>query len=185
VWHLVYEYIGGIRLVCSTLFQLSPCPHVLTLVQMYGPSMMPTLAQEGEVCVEYTLGFQLRGLRSLERGQLITFYSPLDPSRMVVKRLAGLPGDIMCVDPTGQKAPSDQHVVVPANHLWVIGDNAAWSRDSREYGPVPVKLMRGTIVARVWMDSLCFWTANADVRLGQIWPPRSICVFGNSCSPID
>jgi inner membrane protease subunit 1 len=60
-----------------------------------------------------------------------------------------LPGDVICVDPTGQLAPSTEHVVVPKGHIWVSGDNAADSRDSRLYGPVPMALIHGRLFARV------------------------------------
>jgi mitochondrial inner membrane protease subunit 1 len=111
--------------------------------------MLPTMSSSGEVCLEYTLGHRVRGPSALERGQLVTFVSPLDPARIVCKRLVGLPGDVVCVDPTGSKAPTGEHVVIPRDHVWVMGDNAAMSRDSRDYGPVHVSLVRGTLVARV------------------------------------
>jgi inner membrane protease subunit 1 len=104
---------------------------------------------EGELCIEYTLPYRL-GLRKPQRGDLITLTSPIDPTRVICKRVLGLEGDVVCVDPTGLKAPSDQHVIVPRGHLWIIGDNAAVSRDSRDYGPVSASLIRGTIWARIY-----------------------------------
>jgi mitochondrial inner membrane protease subunit 1 len=115
---------------------------------MYGPSMLPTMPGEGEIVLEWCLSHRLN-LSRIERGELITFASPLEPGRNVCKRVVGLPGDIVCVDPSGLLAPSTEHVVVPRGHVWVMGENAACSRDSREYGPVSMALIRGTIVARV------------------------------------
>ncbi|KAI0307838.1 LexA/Signal peptidase [Multifurca ochricompacta] len=128
--HLVLNYVGSIQLVS-------------------GPSMLPTMAQEGEAVIENRLSFRLNP-DSLKRGDLVTFESPLTPGRLVCKRLLGLPGDIICVDPTGLKAPSSEHVVVPKGHIWLMGDNAVFSRDSRDYGPVPLSLVRGTLWARVY-----------------------------------
>ena len=34
-------------------------------------------------------------------------------------------------------------VRVPRGHVWLQGDNQSISRDSREYGPVPLALLRG------------------------------------------
>ena len=48
-----------------------------------------------------------------------------------------------------REAPEDM-LQVPQGHMWVEGDNAPWSRDSREYGPVPLGLVRGKVVARIW-----------------------------------
>lgn len=120
-----------------------------TFLQMSGPSMLPTFGVNGEGAIEEFLTKKFSPSTLFTRGTLLTFHSPLDPDRYVCKRLIGLPGDVICVDPTGQYCPSDQHVVVPKGHVWVIGDNAAYSRDSRTYGPVPMGLIRGRIVARV------------------------------------
>ena len=110
--------------------------------------MLPTISVEGELVFTNKLVCRLFPER-LSRGDIVTYVSPLDPQRVVCKRILGLPGDTICVDPTGEKAPSTEHVIVPAGHFWVGGDNAAWSRDSRYYGPVPIALMKGRLVAKV------------------------------------
>jgi inner membrane protease subunit 1 len=115
---------------------------------MSGLSMLPTMSVDGEIAVESIISYRLWP-NSLARGDLVTLVSPLDPSRIICKRILGVPGDIVCVDPTGVKAPSTEHVVVPRNHLWLIGDNATAARDSRDYGPVSMALIRGKLVARV------------------------------------
>lgn len=111
--------------------------------------MLPTMSTHGEAILENRFSFFRHGAASLHRGSMITFHSPLSPSRVVCKRIIGLPGDIVCVDPTGLKAPSTEHAVVPKGHIWVAGDNASWSTDSRDYGPVPMGLVRGHMFARV------------------------------------
>ncbi|KAF8898530.1 peptidase S24/S26A/S26B/S26C [Infundibulicybe gibba] len=127
--HLFAEYIGRPSL-------------------MAGPSMLPTIANEGEVVIEDRLTLRLDP-KSISRGDLITLKSPLDPTRIICKRVLGLPGDTICVDPTGEKAPSTEHVLVPNGHVWIIGDNAAFSRDSRDYGPVSMGLIQSKVFARV------------------------------------
>jgi signal peptidase I len=115
--------------------------------------MLPTMALDGEAVIENRLSFRLNP-GCLKRGDLVTFESPLTPGRFVCKRLLGLPGDIVCVDPTGLKVSSSEHVIVPKGHIWLMGDNASLSRDSRDYGPVPLSLIRGTIWARVRLANL-------------------------------
>jgi len=110
--------------------------------------MLPTMSAQGELVLDNKLVCRLFPER-LTRGDIVTFVSPLDPQRVVCKRILGLPGDTICVDPTGEKAPSTEHVIIPAGHFWVAGDNAAWSRDSRDYGPVPMALLKGRLVAKV------------------------------------
>ena len=109
--------------------------------------MLPTMEESGEAVIENRLSYR-RNPQSLKRGDLVTYESPIQPGRVVCKRVLGLPGDIVCVDPTGEKAPSTEHVVVPIGHIWTMGDNASLSRDSRDYGPVPMGLIRGTLWAR-------------------------------------
>ncbi|KZV75590.1 signal peptidase I family protein [Peniophora sp. CONT] len=115
---------------------------------MYGPSMLPTFAATGDVVLEDRISVLLG--RPFTRGDLITFISPANPSHIVCKRILGLPGDVVCVDPTGTVAPSDEHVIVPRGHIWVQGDNADNSRDSRYYGPLSMGLVRGFVYARIW-----------------------------------
>jgi len=116
---------------------------------MYGPSMLPTLAESGEVVIEDSISVRLNP-EKLQRGELVLLKSPLDPHRIICKRIIGLAGDTLCVDPTGQLAPSTEHVLVPKGHIWVVGDNAAESRDSRYYGPVSIALVHGRLFARIW-----------------------------------
>lgn len=112
--------------------------------------MMPTLAPTGEAVIEN----RLICVKDLRRGDIITYASPAEPGRVVCKRIVGLPGDIICVDPTGQMAPTTEHVVVPKGHFWMCGDNAMWSRDSRWYGPVSQALVKGKLVAKVRVENM-------------------------------
>ncbi|KAG6845967.1 hypothetical protein H0H87_011015 [Tephrocybe sp. NHM501043] len=110
--------------------------------------MLPTLGVEGEIVIENRLSYWLNP--EIARGDLMVIESPLNPGDVICKRILGLPGDIVCVDPTGVYAPSTEHVVVPKGHVWVIGDNATLSRDSRVYGPVPISLIQARLFARIW-----------------------------------
>lgn len=141
--------------------------------------MIPTMSAEGEVVLENRLITPSK----LKRGDLVTFISPLDPTRMVCKRLIGLPGDIVCVDPTGTVAPSTEHVVIPKGHLWLTGDNADMSRDSREYGPVSMSLVKGKLIARVCMHFARENVPHADDS--QIWPLSEAGRFRNNFQYLD
>lgn len=41
-------------------------------------------------------------------------------------------------------------VTVPRGHLWIEGDNVQNSSDSRNYGPVPIGLVKSRAICRVW-----------------------------------
>ncbi|KAF7310652.1 hypothetical protein HMN09_00608000 [Mycena chlorophos] len=115
--------------------------------------MLPTLAVQGEIGLEIRWFVRRDPLGNIKRGDIVTVRSPLDPKRLLCKRVLGLPGDIICVDPTGLKAPSTEHVVIPQGHIWIVGDNTANSRDSRTFGPVPMGLVQTKLVARIWPPS--------------------------------
>lgn len=57
------------------------------------------------------------------------YRSPSNYKEKLVKRIAGLPGDLIHL-------PSLDIVRVPQGHCWIVGDNSACSLDSRSFGPV-------------------------------------------------
>ena len=115
--------------------------------------MYPTLSLSGD----YLLSIRIPLLRNfvdrqaphVRRGDLIDFVSPRDPTFSVCKRVIGIQGDVVCLDPSGKSANKNEWVKVPIGYLWVTGDNLSNSIDSRVYGPIPLALVKGKIVARV------------------------------------
>lgn len=53
----------------------------------------------------------------------------------------------MLRDPVESK---HEYIKVPQGHLWIVGDNLAHSTDSRHYGPVPMGLVKGKVLATVY-----------------------------------
>lgn len=51
-----------------------------------------------------------------------------------------------------------QYVTVPLGHVWLAGDNMGNSTDSRHYGPVPLGMVRGKVLARVYPNPA--WLTN-------------------------
>ena len=84
-------------------------------------------------------------LSPLERDSLMVFVAPYNPDKLVVKRLVGLPGDEFIVNENSTK-----RITVPPGHVWMLGDNLLSSRDSRSYGPVPIGLLKGKIMGRIF-----------------------------------
>ena len=108
-------------------------------------------------------------------GRAVAGVLTLDTGTDYVKRVVGLPGDrVTCCDASGRlqvngvgvdepyvmpgDRPSDLtfDVVVPAGHLWVMGDHRSGSGDSRSYlgrpggGMVPVGAVIGQATVRYW-----------------------------------
>lgn len=132
-----------------------------------GPSMLPTLAEYGDIVfVERPLAIDL-GLRPpLRRGDIVIADAPVGArggggggvgglmpgeAHHVCKRIVALSGDI--VQPAGRSFAFE----VPAGHIWLEGDNPHNSTDSRAYGPLPVTAVRGRVVGRVWPPTALRW----------------------------
>ncbi|PAV22751.1 Signal peptidase [Pyrrhoderma noxium] len=145
------EYIGGPR-------------------QVGGPSMLPTFSASTEWIVEDAISVKLLN-RPISRGDLIILSSPREPKQEICKRVLGLPGDTICVDPTGESSPdipTTEHCIVPPGHIWIIGDNASNSRDSRLYGPVPIGLVKSRVVLRFYPWNKFTIFRNPTTVLGEI-----------------
>lgn len=131
--------------------------------RVQGQSMEPTL-HDGERLLVEKLSYRFREPR---RGEVVVFRVPGDPSRRFIKRVIGLPGDVIefrdgrvvlnghlleepyAAGPTrGPKGPE----VVPPGRYFVLGDNRANSEDSRfaEVGFVPRRYLIGRAVWVFW-----------------------------------
>jgi len=75
------------------------------------------------------------GAAHLNRGLVIVFVSPKDPSEFVIKRVIAKENDVI--------RNAGRTLVIPKGHCWVEGDNASKSIDSRRYGPISVGLITG------------------------------------------
>ncbi|SAM04779.1 hypothetical protein [Absidia glauca] len=117
--------------------------HVAEFTFCVGPSMLPTFNLTGDVMLVEHIS---KHFKSLERGDVIVCMSPSVPGRAVLKRIIGMPGDNICMDPT---VPDRKYFDVPQGHVWVGGDNLSNSTDSRSYGPVAMGLIRGKVLARI------------------------------------
>lgn len=112
-------------------------------------SMAPTLQAGDHIIVTPYRG-------TPQRGDVIVFHAPLSADELMVKRIAGTPGD--AVD-----AGAGRIVVVPAGCYFVVGDNRQDSFDSRNWGP----LRRDLIVGRARM---VLWSSMAATQ-GRLFRP--------------
>ncbi|KAH8155341.1 uncharacterized protein LAJ45_00351 [Morchella importuna] len=105
--------------------------HVASLETVRGRSMSPTLTDD------LILVRRWRAAENLRRGQVVLYRSPMEPEKVVIKRVVGLEGDVIRT----RKSCAERVVTVPQGQVWVEGDEAFHSVDSNNYGPIPSALI--------------------------------------------
>jgi signal peptidase I len=137
-------------------------------VKVEGTSMMPSLDDQERIFVNK---FVYR-LEPIERGDIVVFRYPRDPSKSYIKRVVGTEGDRIRIEggqvyvndeplderyvpPAYTDARSLPEIVVPPHCYFVLGDHRSMSSDSREFGPVNESFIYGKAVFGYWpMDKL-------------------------------
>lgn len=107
--------------------------------------MQPTLNSRGDILFTEYLTPRFNRLKP---GDVVVATKPTDPSVTILKRIRAMPGETVWVHPSESAVPV--RVTIPADHVWLEGDNTHQSTDSRHYGPVPLALIRGRARVRFW-----------------------------------
>jgi len=148
--------------------------------QVSGNSMYPNYLDK-----EYVLtNIITLKLNPPKRGDVIVFKAPNDPEKDYIKRIIGIPGDVVMIKngevyvnelPLNQSAYLPPSVrtyagsflreglaeTVPPDSYFVLGDNRSGSSDSREWGFVPLKSIIGE-------SSFVYWPLD---KMGAIKNP--------------
>ena len=159
-------------------------------VKVEGTSMLPRLHDGERIFVNKLIYYdEYRWAPKIERGDIVVFWYPNDPSKSYIKRVIGLPGETVEVregtvfingavleekylDP-GENASSASQgsVQVKLNYYFVMGDNRDNSSDSRSWGLVPKKYIYGKALLRYWPPSAASVIHHED--LAPAPPPPS------------
>ena len=136
--------------------------YYLRTIPVNGPSMYPLLNRDYHHSTkkDRVLVWQHRPWHDLHRGTVVALYSPLNPERLVVKRVTAVEGDHVRAGPA-YPFPEE---TVPKGHVWLEGDNKdpTKSEDSSTYGPVSKALIVGKVVAIVWPWKHATWLRWQD-----------------------
>jgi len=136
-------------------------PFGVEVFRVASGSMAPTL-RAGDHVLADKLAYRIGDPR---RGDLVVFRGP--GGEVMIKRAVGLPGDKVAVrdgvlhvngrrvvEPYVNYGLNDSNyfgpVVVPENHVFVMGDRRENSEDSREFGPVRRGDLIGRVLLRLW-----------------------------------
>ncbi len=152
-------------LTLSVLIAVVVILFVYQPVKVEGTSMMPSLVDQERIFInKFIYRF---GLGEIERGDLVVFWFPGDPSKSYIKRVIGLPGDVVEIRSgtvyVNGKALDEPYVPaeyrdrqsrppirIPPDHYYVMGDHRTSSNDSRNWGPVPRNQIYGKAVFVYW-----------------------------------
>ena len=162
----VWEVVEVVFVATATVFLIRSF-----LVQPFlvsGASMEPNFSDGNYLIIdEITYRF-----RSPERGEVVVFRFPKDPSVFFIKRIIGMPGDTVTIDagrvtifnavyPNGRlleepyinsntSRTNNVSVILGSDEYFVMGDNRDASLDSRSFGPVKRSLIVGRTLFRGW-----------------------------------
>ena len=129
-------------------------------IRVEGGSMEPSL-HDGEFVVINRLAYRWN---DPERGEIIVFRYPLDLERRFIKRIIGLPGDIVTVregqvlvnslplqEPYVSAPPRyDGTWTIEEGHVFVLGDNRNNSSDSQNWGTLSKEEIIGKAIIIYW-----------------------------------
>jgi signal peptidase I len=162
----VWGALSWIRdLAFSVLIAVILIVFIYQPVKVEGTSMMPTLTDQERIFInKFTYHF---GLGDIQRGDMVVFWFPLDPQKSYIKRVIGIPGDIVSIDAgqvsvnhrllTEDYVPEDyrdrvsyEEHRVPPGEYFVLGDHRSSSSDSRTWGFVKREAIYGKAVFVYW-----------------------------------
>ena len=150
-----------------------------------GASMEPNF-EDGQYLIVNELGYKQTQLqlgsanifttnpyKELQRGDVVVFRYPKDPSQFFIKRAIGLPGETLKIsndkitifnkdnpsgfvlDETSYLCPSvftsgDFTIQLKDDEYYMMGDNRTQSHDSRAFGPVNKNFVIGKVLLRAF-----------------------------------
>lgn len=192
---IIWEYAKAI--ITALILAMLIRTFIIQAFKIPSGSMIPTLLVGDHILVNkflYGTKIPFSGKRVLmfkkpEKGDIIVFKYPENPSKDFIKRVVAVEGDVIesknkMVHVNGNKVnepyawhtdssmrpmgiePRDNFgpVIVPKNKYFVMGDNRDQSYDSRYWGYVDIKDVKGKALILYWSwDSEKNW-----VRFGRI-----------------
>jgi len=132
-------------------------------VKVEGTSMLPGLDDQERIFINKFVYH----LEPIERGDIVVFRYPRDPSKSYIKRVIAVGGDHVriqdgqvyvngkrmrepYVPPEYEDDRPYSETVVPPDSYFLLGDHRSSSSDSRDFGPVSRSYIYGKAVFVYW-----------------------------------
>ncbi len=157
----IVRYFGEFLQTALIALLLFLAVNLLTArIRVEGISMEPSL-HDGQFVVVNRLAYRWQ---EPNRGDIIVFYFPQNPSRRFIKRVIGLPGDTIDVQSghvyVNGTLLEEPYIAAPANFsgewrvdrndVFVLGDNRNNSSDSPDWGGLPINEIIGKAIFVYW-----------------------------------
>jgi len=132
-----------------------------------GQSMEPNF-ENGDYLIVDEISYRFK---DPQRGEVVVFKYPQNPSQRYIKRIIGLPGElleikdgkVMVFNEKGEQVLNESNYLSPDlqtfgdiqvklgnNEYFVLGDNRPASSDSRRWGTLPREDIIGRVFIRAW-----------------------------------
>ena len=162
LWRAGWEFLHDLSV--AVLFCFFLITFVAQAFRVQGTSMEPLL-EDGERIVVNKFVYRFR---PIDRGDVVVFWYPRDPSVSFIKRVVGLPGDTVEIragrllrqqrrrwtratcPPSFRDSDTVPPTEVRRGYYFVLGDHRRSSNDSRSWGEVPERYIYGRAVFRFW-----------------------------------
>lgn len=164
--------------IASAIYLFAAQPHKVS-----GASMDPNF-KNGDYIITDKLTYRFA---EPKRGDVVVFKNPKDTSQDFIKRIIGIPGDLVEVSgshiflngrqlnepflksgvttKSGFFLQEDEEIVVPGNRYVVLGDNRPNSSDSREWGFIAKNEIIGRVILRYWpQDGIGLFPATYEIN---------------------
>jgi len=133
---------------------------VVGRVRVENISMLPTL-KAGEFILVNKMAYRIG---DYHRGDVVIFHYPRNPKEDYIKRMIGLPGDVVRIESgivyVNDRPLTESYISAPPNYtgswtvpedqIFVLGDNRNQSSDSHSWGFVPHENIVGRAMVVYW-----------------------------------
>jgi signal peptidase I len=157
-------FVGWLRdLLIAIALALVIIAFVYQPVKVEGTSMAPLLTDQQRIFInKFVYEFE-----PVRRGDIVVFRYPRDPRKSFIKRVVGLPGEMVEIrhgrvyvngvplrenylTRVGRDSDSFPALVLSPHHYFVLGDHRRNSNDSRTWGTVHRDYIYGKAVFAYW-----------------------------------
>ena len=156
------RFLELLEILAVTAIAVGVVAFIAQPFRVQGASMTPNFFSGDYVLVD-KVSYHFR---PLDRGEVIVFRNPENESEYFIKRVVGLPGEVVSISkdqvyadgkllkegylPPETESIGETDFILGPDEYFVMGDNRAQSRDSRSWGALTRDKVVGLVRLRFW-----------------------------------